>query len=174
MNPEPNLPLPSGGPHAAAIAAAARASADGPSLAFTDAESAAKWADSLPFATVGQAHEALVAQLRAVTAAEKHLEMYPDDARALYLGASALVTTGAVTRAREWAERALEADPGEPSILYNVGCMYSLMGDKDRAIALVDEAVQKGFGYRAWLEQDGDLDPIRGDPRFQAILTRLG
>ena len=69
MNPEPNLPLPAAAPHAAAIAAAARESADGVALAFVDAESAAKWADSLPFATVGQAYEALVGQLRAVTAA---------------------------------------------------------------------------------------------------------
>jgi hypothetical protein len=34
--------------------------------------------------------------------------------------------------------------------------------------------VRKGFGYRAWLEQDGDLDPLRGDRRFQAVLDRLG
>jgi hypothetical protein len=47
------------------------------------------------------------------------------------------------------------------------------MGDKDRAITLVDEAVRKGSGYRAWLEQDGDLDPLRDDPRFQSILARL-
>jgi adenylate cyclase len=118
--------------------------------------------------------DAKQAERRAVAVAEKHLELYPDDARALYLGAAALVTTGDAARAREWAERALEADPDEPSILYNVGCMYSLMGDKDRAITLIDEAVRKGFGYRAWLEQDGDLDPLRGDRRFQAVLDRLG
>ena len=122
----------------------------------------------------GKPEEATKVERRAVTVAEKHLEMYPDDARALYLGAAALVTTGDTARGREWAERALEADPDEPSVLYNVGCMYSLMGDKDRAIALVDEAVRKGFGYRAWLEQDGDLDPLRDDPRFQAILARSG
>ena len=113
------------------------------------------------------------ADRRGVAAAEKHLEMYPDDARALYLGAGALIATGDAVRATEWAERALEAAPDEPSVLYNVGCMYSMMGNKERAIALVDEAVRKGFGYRAWLEQDGDLDPIRDDAQFKAILARL-
>ena len=110
---------------------------------------------------------------RVVAAVEKHLEMYPDDARALYIGAQALVATGNPERAMKWAERALDAAPDEPSVLYNLGCMYSLMGNKDRAIALVDEAVKLGFGYRAWLEKDGDLDPLRDDPRFQAILARL-
>jgi adenylate cyclase len=99
--------------------------------------------------------------------------MYPDDARALYIGAQALVATGNPKRAVEWAERALEAAPEEPSVLYNLGCMYSLMGEKDRAIGLVDDAVRRGFGYRAWLEKDGDLDPLRTDPRFQAILERM-
>ena len=122
----------------------------------------------------GRLQEAMDADRRGVAAAEKHLEMYPDDARALYLGAGALIATGDAVRATEWAERALEAAPDEPSVLYNVGCMYSMMGNKERAIALVDEAVRKGFGYRAWLEQDGDLDPIRDDPRFKAILARLG
>ena len=134
--------------------------------------------EAFPFlATVyrktGRREEAMDADRRGVAAAEKHLEMYPDDARALYLGAGALIATGDAVRATEWAERALEAAPDEPSVLYNVGCMYSMMGNKERAIALVDEAVRKGFGYRAWLEQDGDLDPIRDDPRFKAILARL-
>ena len=134
--------------------------------------------EAFPFlATVyrktGRREEAMDADRRGVAAAEKHVEMYPDDARALYLGAGALIATGDAVRATEWAERALEAAPDEPSVLYNVGCMYSMMGNKERAIALVDAAVRKGFGYRAWLEQDGDLDPIRDDPRFKAILARL-
>lgn len=53
----------------AGLAAAAHAATDSAALAFVDAESAAKWADSLPFATSGQAYEALVAQLRAVAVA---------------------------------------------------------------------------------------------------------
>jgi adenylate cyclase len=121
----------------------------------------------------GKLGEATETERRVVSAAEKHLELYPDDARALYIGAQALVATGDAARARQWAARALEAAPDEPSVLYNLGCMYSLMGERDKAIALVDEAVKLGFGYRAWLEKDGDLDPLRDDPRFQAILARL-
>ena len=121
----------------------------------------------------GRTQEAADAYRRAVAAAERHLELYPDDARALYLGAGALIATGDAARATEWAERALEAAPDEPAVLYNVGCMYSQMGNKDRAIELVDRGVKLGFGYRAWLEHDGDLDPLRDDPRFQAILARL-
>jgi tetratricopeptide (TPR) repeat protein len=129
---------------------------------------------SIVFRKMGKLQEMTEADQRAIVAAEKHLELHPDDARALYLGAQALMSIGEAARATEWAERALDAERGEPSVLYNVACMYSLMGNKDRAIALLNEAVTQGFGYRAWLEQDGDLDPLRDDPRFQAVLARLG
>ena len=56
-------PVPQGG------AAPAHAHGEQVSLAFADAEGAARWADALPFATVGQAYEGLVGQIRAVTAA---------------------------------------------------------------------------------------------------------
>src|SRR5207249_7422234 len=46
-------------------------------LLFSNADSAAKWAKSLPFMPVAQAHDVLVAQLRALAAAE-----FPARARA--------------------------------------------------------------------------------------------
>ena len=69
MTPETGMPTPSAAVHASLLPAAARAPLDSVSLAFADADSAAKWADALPFATVTQAYEALVGQLCAVTAA---------------------------------------------------------------------------------------------------------
>ncbi|CAG0974663.1 hypothetical protein BURK1_01412 [Burkholderiales bacterium] len=70
VNPEPGVPAaPVVPPDSGVAPAAARPPGDGVALAFVDAEGAAKWADALPFATVGQAFEGLVGQLRAVTAA---------------------------------------------------------------------------------------------------------
>lgn len=31
-----------------------------------------------------------------------------------------------------------------------------------------------GWGNRAWLEQDPDMDPIRDHPRFRSLLDRMG
>jgi hypothetical protein len=46
------------------------APAEQPTLAFTDAVSAAQWMKALPLSSVGQAYEALLAQLQALTASE--------------------------------------------------------------------------------------------------------
>jgi hypothetical protein len=47
------------------------------------------------------------------------------------------------------------------------------MGEHEEALACIEKAVQNGFGHREWLENDSDLDSIRGEPRFQALLRRL-
>lgn len=117
--------------------------------------------------------EAAAASNHAYTAAAKHLELHPDDARALYLGAGALVELGDLEKARVWADRALDTDRDEPAVLYNVACIYSLIDEKDQAIDLLDEAIENGFGYRAWLENDNMLDNLREDPRFIELLKRL-
>jgi serine/threonine protein kinase/tetratricopeptide (TPR) repeat protein len=122
---------------------------------------------------LGRTAEALNAVRRGLQVAEKHLELNPDDARALYLGASGWVELGERDRALDWAKRAHAIDPEDAAVLYNVACIYSTAGLLDDALACLDRAIQNGFGHREWLNNDSDLDPLRNDPRFQSLLQRL-
>jgi len=47
------------------------------------------------------------------------------------------------------------------------------MGLIDEELKRLENAVDFGFGHKAWIEHDTDLDPLRSDPRFQAVLARL-
>jgi serine/threonine protein kinase/Flp pilus assembly protein TadD len=123
--------------------------------------------------SLGRDADAEATQRRGVHLAEKHLELNPDDARALYLSAGALMQLGERQRALDWASRALALDPEDSGVLYNVACVYALGGQSDEAIACLDKAVQNGFGHRAWLENDSDFDSLRGDARFTALLEKL-
>jgi adenylate cyclase len=58
-------------------------------------------------------------------------------------------------------------------VLYNVACVFALLGNNDRAIDLLEHAVKLGWGYRAWLETDTDLTSLRDDPRFKALLASM-
>jgi hypothetical protein len=58
-------------------------------------------------------------------------------------------------------------------VLYNVACIEALVGRGESALDLLTRAVDAGFGNRAWLEADTDLDIIRDDPRFQSLLRRI-
>ena len=82
----------------------------------------------MAYSGLGRKAEALEAYRRAWQLAEKHLELHPDDARALYLGATSLGRLGDWSRSLEWAQRALAIDPEDCGILYNVACAYALQG----------------------------------------------
>ncbi len=104
---------------------------------------------------------------------ERHVELYPEDARALYLGATALLLHGDRDRSLEWLGRALAIDPEETTILYNVACTYSLLGEEDQALGLIEKAIRNGYGHKEWLENDPDFTSLRDHPRFQALIQRL-
>jgi TolB-like protein/Tfp pilus assembly protein PilF len=120
---------------------------------------------------LGREAEAAAAQRRALELTEKHIEIHPDDPRALYLGATILVRMGDHKRGFEWARRALELDPEETSILYNVACVYSLLGRTEEAIGCLQKVMEHGTFYKNWAAKDSDLDSLRSDPRFQALLS---
>ncbi|MBI1967654.1 MAG: tetratricopeptide repeat protein [Gemmatimonadetes bacterium] len=121
---------------------------------------------------LGRPDDAKATQRRALELAKQHLERYPDDARALYLGAGALAILGDSTRAREWAKRAVAMDPDDSAVLYNVACAYALMGLRDSAIDCLEQAIANGFRHWQWIEHDSDLDSLRESPRFGALLEK--
>jgi tetratricopeptide (TPR) repeat protein len=101
------------------------------------------------------------------------LELHPDDARALYLGAAGLTNIGERQKALDWTRRALAIEPDDPGVLYNVSCNYSLLGRPEEAIECLEKAIANGFGFKQWIEHDSDLDTLRDNPRFQTLLKRL-
>ena len=121
-----------------------------------------------------QRDDALVYQKRAFENIEKHLELHPDDARALYLGSGALIGVGEIERGLEWAERAVAIDPTDTGILYNVACTYSEAGRVEEAIDYLEKAVAGGFNQKEWIVNDGDLAPLRDHPRFKALIDSMG
>ena len=67
----------------------------------------------------------------------------------------------------------MEANPSGYIGLYNAACTCAILGERDRALELLDRAVQNGRGSLAWTENDEDLANLRGDPRFAAIIERV-
>jgi serine/threonine protein kinase/tetratricopeptide (TPR) repeat protein len=122
---------------------------------------------------LGRPADADAACRRAAETVQKHLELHPDDARAVYLGAVVWCRLGEPARGLEWAGRALAMDPEEPLTLYNVACVYALLGETDRALGCLENAVKRGFSHRAWIENDSDLESLRAQPRYQALLQAL-
>ena len=104
---------------------------------------------------------------------ERHLELNPDDVRALYLGAGAHIRLGNKKLGLEWSNKALELEPEDTAVLYNVACSYASLGKIDEAIKLLEKAIDGGWSYREWLENDSDLDPLRDHPKFRSLIEKM-
>jgi len=113
--------------------------------------------------------EAKTAYSKAIKAIERHIELNPDDARAVTFGAVAWCRLGEVEKGKQWSERAIKIDPYDAGIRYNVACLYALEGFTDEAITHLEKAVEAGFAHKDWVDNDPDLDSLRDNPRFKAL-----
>ncbi|MDH3588202.1 MAG: tetratricopeptide repeat protein [Gammaproteobacteria bacterium] len=125
------------------------------------------------YRSLGREADALAAAARGVRRAERHLELNPDDTRALNLGCAGLIDTGNKEKAMQWAARSLSIDGDNPDTLYNVACSYALGGEADRALDCLERASLGGMTIAEWAENDSDLASIHDHPRFRDLMDRL-
>ena len=111
---------------------------------------------------------------------EKTLAQDPNNGTAMAYGAIALATLGEAERAKDWISRALLIDPENMNARYNFACsLTNYLKEPEAALELLGPVFETMA--IAWLNHakaDPDLDPLRQDPRFKAMVasaeTRLG
>jgi TolB-like protein/Tfp pilus assembly protein PilF len=113
------------------------------------------------------------ANQKALDVFRKHLDLNPDDSRALYLGAGALIRADESEEALQWVQRAVAIDPYDTAVQYNATCIYSLLGKIEEALDYFEKAIDSGFSSLEWINNDSDLNPIRNHTRFQEALRKL-
>jgi len=128
---------------------------------------------AMMYEAMGLKDELKATSQRTLTILEQHLELYPDDARAWYSGATELSRLGEREKAQEWVDRTLSLDPDDGGVLYGIACVYALMGKHERALDALERGIQAGFGRREWAERDPDLASLHDSPRFWKLLDSL-
>ena len=114
-----------------------------------------------------------VAQLT-LTRAEKIIAVDGDNGSAMAAMFSCLLYLGEGDRAKEWAKRAVLIDPDNMIMRYNLACDLAVnLGDVETALAMLGPYCSRtGREQLEWLKSDPDMDPLREDPRFQAMVDQ--
>jgi tetratricopeptide (TPR) repeat protein len=98
--------------------------------------------------------------------------------RALFVLGKIQLARGEVSGAESSMRRALEVEKtvlGENHLgyLYDRACYHALFGRRDEAIRELRRAVEVGFNQYFAISRDPDMDSLRGDPEFEAILAEI-
>jgi adenylate cyclase len=123
--------------------------------------------------SMGEPERANAAYHRTLDKVERTLELSPDDSRAIYLGAAALLELGQRDKGLEWARRSYALDADDPYIVYGIACFFSRLGKTEEALGYFEQAVRAGFSHAEWAANDSDFEPLRGHPRFQEALRQM-
>ena len=122
---------------------------------------------------------ARAAFLRAKSAVEEQLKYSRDNAKLRIQLAKVLAFLGEKDPALAEARRASELQPESkdalegPEITEGVAQVYAILGDNDRAIEILDGLLNRpSYVTVPSLRVNPIWDPLRNDPRFQALIDR--
>lgn len=102
--------------------------------------------------------------------AELALKLEPEDFASLNNYANLLKAQQRFEEAEIYYHMAIANMPDHPKPHYNLACLYSQLGNADAALKELQEAFNRADVLRLEAATDPDLDPLRGNARFEAML----
>ena len=81
---------------------------------------------------------------------------------------------GRIDETRNILSKLLELQDQDSSSKTTLAKAYVAVGDNDKAIEYLDRAYEEHSGYLVAIHEDSDFDPLRSDPRFQALVKKIG
>lgn len=140
-------------------------------FAETDHRVWGRLAESYRFIS-GQEAEAKFAYQRAAELARENLLINSEDWYTRAILGLYLVFIDNETEGMDLLNMAVELSQRNPEVLYFKALAVLQEDDTETAITLLEEAVAQARYYQQFIALDPDLQRLRGDPRFMALLPR--
>ncbi|NOT59192.1 MAG: protein kinase [Acidobacteria bacterium] len=110
----------------------------------------------------------------AAVAARKGLENYPANSRLVSFLAYALAKSGRRAEARAELEALLKLSTRRYVPPYNLALIYHGLGERDQTLAWLERGIEQRDPRMTFLKVEPKWNNLRTDPRFQALLRRIG
>jgi TolB-like protein/Tfp pilus assembly protein PilF len=125
------------------------------------------------YKAIGDFERMREAARRCLARAEKITTQEPDNGLALGYVVVSLCNLGEPERAKDLAKRAMLLDPDNLTMRYNFGCGFAQIGELETALDLLGPVFERDAAETInWAKVDPDLNPVRGDPRFTAMIAK--
>jgi TolB-like protein len=127
----------------------------------------------IALSALGDANDLRQAAIAARSPFERHMRLTPDDHSARVLLAHIYRYSGDYTRSLEQAEVLSRTSGLDGIALYNLACLFLVLGDIPRGFMYIAKSLENGYSEIETIRYDPDLDPLRGKPEFEALLKEL-
>jgi tetratricopeptide (TPR) repeat protein len=114
----------------------------------------------------GQMLYAMKHYQEAVYAFNRSIEMGPERADVMGMKAAALARLGRFDDAFTAINRVLELSPDDAVGYYNRACIYSIQGNREKALADLKKSVTLNKKMKSEAQRDEDFSGLRSDPEF--------
>jgi hypothetical protein len=98
------------------------------------------------------------------------LERLPDYVDVLRVMGTNLTLKGRYAQGLQIDKRLVDLRPTDALAHYNLACSFALTSRPDQAIKTLRRAVELGYCDFRYMREDRDLESIRQDPRFRALM----
>lgn len=125
------------------------------------------------YISLGRPDDATRVSHRGIERAQQEFVRNMDNPRPAYFIATTLAKLGEIKQAEPWANTALAIAPDDYLTQYNIACFHSVCGNSDLAFDLLLKLLPiSNVEMKRWILTDSDLDPLHGDPRWQAVIRQ--
>ena len=115
--------------------------------------------------------EAADAYRKAIELAQPRLEVNPKDSFTLAFTADYYAMLDDERQARQQLQRALEAGPADPDVLFRAAILNNHFGDNVKTLEFLEKSVAAGYSPTV-IRDMPDFDHLKNDPRFRPLLPK--
>lgn len=131
--------------------------------------------DWVEYYNLGTGYEGTGKQLEAIAAYQKAVEMSGGDQDAMASLAHAYAVIGRKPEAKRILHDLTQKSGAAETSPYLVATVYAGLGDKDLAFQFLEKAYRKKTLEISWyIKADVRIDNLRADPRYLALLRKMG
>jgi Tol biopolymer transport system component/serine/threonine protein kinase/Tfp pilus assembly protein PilF len=121
----------------------------------------------------GWTYSALGRHQEALAMARKGVEISGRSPITIWALTCTLATAGEKEEARKWLDELLQMSEKRYISAYYFVTIYAAFGEFDKAFEYLEQAFEQRIFWLLWLPIGPQLNPLRGDPRFESYLQKL-